>query len=125
MTYRFIIEAWTNAPDEVQTALAKAIDRHAPLHHLQWDVSGHEMGAHVKPDDVGKSHDGDPWRFYVEIETSSPDWTRREIERAIRNYTPAAQLGLTVEPGHVLLGGEAASDDANDWLRGQRSQEHE
>jgi hypothetical protein len=89
------------------------------MHHLQWNVSGHELSSHIKPDIVGTSLEGDPWRFYVDVETSSPDWTRREIERAIRNHAAAAQLRPIVESGHILLGAESTSDDADVWLKEQ------
>jgi hypothetical protein len=117
MNFRFVVESRTNAPDKAKNALVEALDLHRPFHHLQWNVSGQELSSHVNPDNIGTSPGGDFWRFYVEVETNSPDWTRLEIERAIRNHSQSAQLGLIVEQGHILMGQESTSDDAGDWLR--------
>jgi hypothetical protein len=121
MNYRFIIEAITNDPDNAKTVLTEAIGLHIPLEHLQWNVSEQELSSHVKPGAVGKSPCGDAWRFYVEVETNSPDWTRDELERAIRNHTPAAHLSLEVEPGHIAMDTDSASNEASGWLRKQQN----
>ncbi len=123
MSYRFVVETRTNEPDKGQDALSEALDLHRTFHHLQWNVSGHELSSRVKADDIGASPEGDSWRFYVEVETGSPDWTRREIDSAIRNHPLAAKLGLTVEHGHFLMSGDSTSDDVGDWLVEQRDQD--
>ena len=118
--YRFIVESWTNAPIEAEVELQKAIDLHAPLFRTEIQVTHRELVVQISPDQVGNNPGGDPWRFFVEGETNSPDWTRVEIEKAIHNYDLAAALVLEVNSGFVLMASpkerEHTVEDVESWL---------
>lgn len=125
MNYRFIVESRTNDPTIAYDALLKALDSHRTFRHLQWNISGQELSSHIKPTNIGASRDGDSWRFYVEVETNSPVWTRNEIQKAIRNNPFAAELGLLVEHGHISMSEKSTSDEVGSWLKERRDLESE
>jgi hypothetical protein len=122
MYCRFIVEAWTNKPVEVEAALQKAIDLHGSLIGSGLKVRGRERAIRLDPSQVGKDPGGDPWHFFVEGETNSPNWTLGEIRKAIRNHPRADRLKLQVV-GTVLMTPPSevkeTLDDVECWLREQ------
>ena len=127
MYYRFIIEAWTNDPIEIEVELQKAIDLHEPLFGMNMQVTAHELATGISADQVGENADGDPWRFFIEGETRQPTWSGGEIETAIRNYELTANMGLELRPEFVLMASpderEQTVDDVERWLRENQRQQ--
>ena len=96
MRYYFMVEGWTNTPNEVRLQLQVAIDRHAPFANQGLRVIRGEIAINIPKAQVGRDFHGDPWQFQVQGDVENPDNVRNELQRAIDNYNPTSDIGLEV-----------------------------